>query len=161
MFEHDLTLEKAYHFARFDGDHLLSTASDHPILLEAQTWRTVEHYYQAHIAGSPKWVAAIADAKSAKDAYAINKPWYRFHKKGWRSERRVLMTRALYTKVQMYPEVLQALMETEELMVIETSAYDHYWGIGRDQRGDNMLGKIWMDIRRKMTEKNSESQAPS
>ena len=61
------------------------------------------------------------------------------------------MTRGLYTKCMMYPEVKQALLEIDPAqLIIETSAYDHYWGIGRDQRGINMLGKVWMDIRQKL-----------
>jgi len=62
------------------------------------------------------------------------------------------MTRALYTKVQMYDEVKQALLDSTDELMIETSLYDYYWGVGRDQRGENQLGKIWMSIRKKITE---------
>ena len=60
------------------------------------------------------------------------------------------MTRALYTKVQMYEEVRQTLLATTDELMIETSLYDYYWGVGRDQRGENHLGKIWMEIREKI-----------
>ena len=60
------------------------------------------------------------------------------------------MTRALYTKVQMYEDVRNALLETRDNLIIETSQYDYFWGIGRDLRGHNHLGKIWMKIRDKI-----------
>ncbi len=62
-----------------------------------------------------------------------------------------MMTRALYRIVNEHPAIKQALLDTEEQLLIETSLYGHYWGVGREQRGENTLGKIWMDIRQKIT----------
>ena len=159
MFTPDLTLEKAFRFSRFDETHLLSTSSPHPIELEGETWRTAEHYYQVGVTGDEVRATRIRDADSGVHAYNINKPWYRFNKSGWRKQRRVLMTRALYIKVQMYPEVLDYLLATGDELIIETSQYDHYWGIGRDQRGTNMLGKVWMDIRQKLKDRPRSDDA--
>ena len=147
MFQPNLAIEKAYRFSRLDVDHLLSTASPHPIFLEDLNWETAEHYYQIKIVESESVKKTISEARSARQAYRIGNRWYRRKIKGWRTLRRVLMTRALYTKVQMYPDVRNALLAIEEDKIVETSLYDHYWGIGRDQRGENMLGQIWMDIR--------------
>jgi len=152
MFAHDLEKEKAYQISRFDRDHLLGNASPHPIELDGETWATVEHYFQAQMVANETVMAKIKQAPSAEDAYKIGTSWFRRKRKDWKQIRRVMMTRALYTKAQMYPDVKAALLKTGDELIIETSAYDHYWGIGRDQRGDNMLGKTWMDVRRKLLE---------
>ena len=151
MFAPDLTIENAYRFSRLDKDHLLSTVSPHPLQLENLHWTTAEHYYQLKIVESESVRNKIRKLENPVKAYKVGNRWYRRRIKGWKELRRVLMTRALYTKVQMYPEVKEALLAIEEEKIVETSLYDHYWGIGRDQRGENTLGQIWMDIRDKLT----------
>ena len=150
MFEPDLSIEEAYRFSRFDRDNLLSTASPHELELENERWTTAEHYLHLKTVVSEKVKHQIRRTDDAKHAFELAKPWYRSKVKNWKNLRRVLMTRALYTKAQMYPEVKQALLEIQEQKIVEVSLYDHYWGIGRDQRGENMLGVIWMDIRNKI-----------
>jgi ribA/ribD-fused uncharacterized protein len=154
LFFPDLTDEDAVKISRFDIDDPLSTCSAHPILLEDTNWLTCEHYYASKILASTKAQSAVAAATSGQAAFDLAKPWYRRKVKGWKKLRRTLMTRALYTKVQMYDEVREALLSTEDNNILETSLYDYYWGIGRDQRGENMLGQIWKDIRNKIREQN-------
>jgi len=150
MFEHDTTKENAYRLSRFDEQHLLSSVSPHPIELEESTWPTAEHYLWVSLVKNPKYHEAIKAAASGHAAYKLASPWYRSKIDAWKSKRKVLMTRALYIKVQMYPEVKETLMATGDNLILETSLYDHYWGIGRDQRGENIFGEIWMDIRKRL-----------
>lgn len=150
MFAHDLEKENAYHFSRLDSTHLLSTVSPHPLELDGETWPSAEHYFEAQLARTPARAEAIKQAANAERAYRLGNIWWQRKCEGWKQKRRVMMTRALYTKVQMYPVVREELMATGDRLILETSAYDHYWGIGRDQRGENMLGKVWMDIRAKL-----------
>lgn len=152
MFEPDLTKENAYRFSRFDIEHPLSTCSHHPIVLEDKNWLTCEHYFQAKSVRSVSLAERIEKAPSGAEAFELAKPWWRWKVQDYKKLRKVLMTRALYTKVQMYDEVKEALLATTDELMIETSLYDYYWGVGRDQRGENQLGKIWMDIRKKITE---------
>ena len=149
MFQPDLIMEKAHHFSRLDRSHALSPCSPHMVMLEETNWPSMEHYYQIHVAGNASQIAVLKSL-DAVAAYRFARPWYRKKSKGWKASRRVLMTRAAYTKAQMYPEVKAFLMNTGQSLLVETSLYDYYWGIGRDQRGENMLGKIWMDVRAKL-----------
>lgn len=155
MFAPNLDNEKALHFSRFDKDHLLATCA-HVIYLDEQEWPSVEHYVHAMLAGSDALVQRTLQAPTAQAAYDLNKPWYRRKKRGWKDLRRVYMTRGLYTLVQMYPEVRQYLLDTDERHLAETSLYDHFWGVGRDWRGENMTGKAWMSVRAKL---RSDEQA--
>lgn len=152
LFQPDLKMENAFKFSRFDVDSPLSTCSAHPILLEDKNWLTCEHYYNTKIARTSVQAKNIAKCESGKEACELMAPWYRLKVTAWKAQRAVLMTRALYTKVQMYEEVKQALLATDDLLIVETSQYDYFWGIGRDARGENQLGKAWMNIRSKIKE---------
>lgn len=151
MFSHDSTKEQAIHFSRFDLESPFSTGS-HPIELENEKWRSAEHYFQAQLVRDSAYAEKIKNAETAQEAHKLGNAWFRRKKAKWKNLRRVLMTRALYTKAMMYPEVKQFLLNTGDHLILETSAYDHYWGIGRDQLGENMLGKVWMDVRKKIRE---------
>ncbi|MFL0811101.1 MAG: NADAR family protein [Agarilytica sp.] len=149
MFAPNLDNEASLRFSRFDEAHLLATCA-RPIQLEGQEWPSAEHYVHAMLAGNSRLAKATKEAPTALAAYRINKPWYRSKKKGWKTQRRVYMTRAVYTLVQMYSDIREYLLDTGEQALSETSLYDHYWGVGRDWRGENMVGRVWMDVRKKL-----------
>ena len=149
MFAHDTEKEHALRLSRFDESHLLSSVSEHVIQLENRIWPSVEHYFWCQIVKKQKFRNKILQAP-AVEAQKIGGVWYRSKIPNWKHKRRILMTRALYTKVQMYPEIREYLLDTQEQLILETSLYDYYWGIGRDQRGSNTYGEIWMDIRKRL-----------
>lgn len=150
MFELNKDEETNYRFSRFDLDSPFSSCSEHPIFLDERNWSTCEHYVQANIVRSKAHAEIIDKLPTAEDAIKYAKPWYRSKIKDYRKLAPVLMTRALYTKVQMYREVKDALLATGDKKIIESSQYDYFWGIGRDLRGYNYLGKAWMNIREKL-----------
>lgn len=153
MFSHDTSLENAMAFSRFDRDHFLSTHSMHAFELEDKHWQSVEHYYQTKkYEGSP-YGDKIFAAATPEQAYKLGNNWWRRKRGDFNATRKTLMTRALYSKAVQHPEIAEQLLATGEQMLIENSAYEHYWGIGRDQRGENHLGKIWMDIRARLQAK--------
>ena len=151
MFSHDASKENAVAFSRFDSSSPFSSGGA-LIRLDNEEWKSAEHYVHANLAVSAEYAQKIKAAVTAQEAYKLGNVWYKRKCANWKNLRRVLMTRGLYTQAMMYPEVKQALLATGEKLIVETSAYDHYWGIGRDQRGENTLGKVWMDIRKKIRE---------
>ncbi len=152
LFEPSTKFEDAVCFSRFDGQNLLSTVSAHPFTLDEREWLSAEHYYQANKFDPGRDFEAICAATTAEAAHKLGNRWFRPKRKQFKTLRPVLMTRALYTKACAHAEVREWLLSTDDLLIAETSQYGHYWGIGRDQRGQNQLGKIWMDIRRKLRE---------
>ncbi|WP_370981053.1 NADAR family protein [Agaribacterium sp. ZY112] len=150
MFQPDLSKEEAFKFSRFDPESPLSSCSAHPIVLEDKNWLTCEHYFSSKILRSASLAHKVENTHSALAAAELAAPWYRFKIRDYKKLRAVLMTRALYTKVQMYDEVKEALLATGDELLLETSLYDYYWGVGRDGRGLNTMGKVWMDIRSKL-----------
>lgn len=60
------------------------------------------------------------------------------------------MTRAIYTKCKTHPAVAKCLLETGNKKLVENSAYDYFWGCGRDRRAENTYGKVMMNVREKL-----------
>ena len=143
-------MENAIKFSRFDSDSPFSTVSNHPFVLEERHWKTPEHYYQASKYQGLRHHETVYMAADGKEAYALGNRWLKRKVAGWKKNRQLHMTRALYRKVMEYPELNKALLDTEDQWLIETSLYDYFWGVGRDLRGKNILGKVWMDIRKKI-----------
>ena len=151
MFATPSGLEDALRFSRFDDSHPLSTVSADRFVLEDVTWSSAEHYYQAQkFKNNPAYSARVATAATPLEAYRLGNRWWRPKRKDFKQVRRVLMTRALFCKAQQNPPVADYLLNTGEQKLVETSMYDHYWGIGRDLRGRNTLGEVWMDVRRRL-----------
>lgn len=150
MFKPDTDYEAALRFSRFDTEHPLSTSSPHRFVLEECTWASVEHYYQASKFVGTAYGAEIAAAPTPQDAHRLGNKWFKRKRADFTKVRVVLMTRALYSKARQNPEVQAYLLNTGEQLLAEASQFDHFWGIARDQRGHNHLGKIWMNIRSKL-----------
>lgn len=158
MFAHNTELEDAIAFSRFDSDHYLSTHSSHGFELEERYWPSAEHYYQSSKYTGGSYAERIAGSIAPEAAYHLGNVWWRRKRGDFKASRKTLMTRALYSKAIQNSDVAEALLATGEQLIIENSAYQHYWGIGRDQRGENQLGKIWMDIRQKLHQKAAQGQ---
>jgi ribA/ribD-fused uncharacterized protein len=150
MFSHDKSLEKAVNFSRFDKHSPFSTISEYPFLLDDVQWKTAEHYYQARKFKGLAYAEKIILAEDGLEAYQLGNRWLKRKASDWKAKRQLYMTRALFRKVKEYPAVAQTLLETGDTLLVETSQYDYFWGLGRDQRGENKLGKVWMDIRKKL-----------
>lgn len=150
MFAHNTELENAIKFSRFDKSSPFSTISDHPFLLEDIQWKTAEHYYQACKYKGLGYADTIIVADDGQQAYDLGNRWLKRKARGWKDSRQLYMTRALFRKVKEYSDVEEALLATGDALLLETSQYDYFWGTGRDQRGKNMLGNVWMDIRKKL-----------
>lgn len=151
MLLHDKTIEDALHFSRFDKNSVFSTIADFPFELDGMHWLTAEHYYQACKFKGLAYAQKIIAAEDGQQAYELGNRKLKRKVSDWKSNRQVYMTRALYRRVKEYADVKQALLDTGDQLLVETSQYDYFWGLGRDQRGENTLGKVWMGIRNKLS----------
>jgi ribA/ribD-fused uncharacterized protein len=158
MFFVDPRAEEVITFSRLNPESPFSSVSQHYFELEDHTWPSAEHYYQWKKFKVPKDQNKILSLQSGLEVNQWANHWSRFGKvTGWKKQRRLMMTRALYSKTIQNSDVLDELLATGDEDLKETSLYDHFWGIGRDQRGENTMGKIWMEIRAKIRADQAEN----
>jgi ribA/ribD-fused uncharacterized protein len=65
----------------------------------------------------------------------------------WDANRFPIMLNVLRLRVAQHPNVKKLLLSTGDAELIENAPWDSFWGIGRNGKGKNMLGKAWMIVR--------------
>lgn len=111
---------------------------------------TSEHAYQwMKFIGSPNdgIKALIRFAPSAHDAFKIAEQHKGHVREDWSEKRVGVMRDILRAKVQQHEYVRRKLLETGDRELVEDSWRDAFWGWGTSMCGQNMLGKLWMEIR--------------
>lgn len=143
--------------SRTDVNEILSSYSRHGFDLEGVHWPSVEHYFQGMKFEDEEERERVRAARHPKIARRLGRRRLVKIRKDWPKIRRVIMTRATYTKCRTHPEVAQRLLDTGDKTLVETSLYDYFWGCGRDRRGGNVYGQVLMDVRKKLREEMSAS----
>lgn len=133
----------------------LSAYAAYEFELDDRQWPTVEHYYQAMKFRNAALAERIRNSRDAAEARSVAKRNFWRIRFDWKKLRKVVMTRATYTKCMTYPHIATALLDTGDRPIVEQSQYDYYWGRGRDGRGKNQYGAVLMNVRRKLAEQNS------
>lgn len=139
FYEHDF-----YPFSNFSAfavewEDLLFPTSEH-----------LYHYLKFSVPGNEQnrvlqW--SILNARSAHIAFEIAQAHACLRRPDWDEVRVPQMRSILFAKVNQHQYVSRKLMNTGYRELIEDSWRDSYWGWGPDQRGLNMLGRLWMEVR--------------
>ena len=150
------TPEELY-LSRSDVNEPLSSYSRHGFHLDGHFWPSVEHYFQGMKFEDPADQDRVRLAQNPAKARRLGRSRFRTLRKNWSKLRRVIMTRAVYTKCRAHPEVAERLLSTGDAKLVESSQYDYFWGCGRDRRGHNTYGLVLMDVRDKLREELAEA----
>jgi conserved hypothetical protein, ribA/ribD-fused len=132
--------------------YVLSNFSSFSLLFRGEQYATSEHAYHCQKftdrcdrdGSIRRW---IKDAPSAHEAYKRADLHYKDRRPGWEELRISIMHEILRAKVEQHEYVRRKLLETGDRELIEDSWRDPFWGWGQNKDGQNMLGKLWMDIR--------------
>ena len=138
------------HVNHTDPSGLLSSWSKHSIEVAGNEWPSVEHYAQAMKFDDPDYQTKIRGAVHPRDAKKLGESLFKRKKKSWKREREGHMAAGMYKKCKSHPEVAEALLATGDKPILETSNYDHFWGCGRDNCGQNRFGSVLMAVREKL-----------
>ncbi len=65
----------------------------------------------------------------------------------WGSAKVNIMREAIFAKFTQHRKLRKLLLSTGEAKIMEDTEKDDYWGDGGSGRGQNILGRILMDIR--------------
>lgn len=144
---HKLDNEKQIFFYEQDF-YVLSNFSAFKITWRGRDFDTSEaaYHYEKFI-DHPEIQEKILHARSAHEAFKIaeiNKQYVRFD---WNEVKCSIMADILLAKVNQHEYVRRKLLATGDRELIEDSWRDDYWGWGPNKDGQNMLGKLWMQIR--------------
>lgn len=90
---------------------------------------------------------SIRRATSAHEAFKRAEALRSCRRPDWDAVKVDVMRTIIRTKADQHEYVRRKLLETGDRPLIEGSWRDDYWGIGPNGDGQNMLGKLWMELR--------------
>lgn len=135
--------------------YVLSNFSSFNLKWKGLTFPTSEHAYHwmkfgtSHDGKScrPTVSDYILKAPSAHEAFKIAGRNKGHRRKDWDDVKVDFMRDILRLKVEQHEYVRRKLLATCDRELVENSWRDDYWGWGPNRDGQNMLGKLWMEIR--------------
>jgi ribA/ribD-fused uncharacterized protein len=71
-------------------------------------------------------------------------------RKGWKDVKVDRMQAVIRAKFTQHEDLKKALLGTEDAILIEDSRTDTFWGTGSKKVGQNMLGRLLMEVREEM-----------
>ena len=128
-----------------------SNFSDHPITIDNKTWPTTEHYFQALKFPNTQHEEDIRQLKTPMEAKIAGQDKSKLLRSDWETVKNDIMRKAVYEKFSQYVELKKLLLSTGEAFLIEHTKNDSYWGDGGNGKGKNMLGRILMETREKLS----------
>jgi ribA/ribD-fused uncharacterized protein len=128
----------------------LDNYSAHTVMLWGHTFLTAEHAYQwkKFSVASPDIAEKIHSAPSPEAVKRISDS-YKPDPEGWSEHRVSVMKEILEAKAAQHEDVRELLQKTGTRMIAENSPIDSFWGLGPEGNGENTVGKIWMEIRKR------------
>jgi ribA/ribD-fused uncharacterized protein len=99
----------------------------------------------------------IRTAPSAHEAFKIANRFKPLRRPDWDDVKVGIMRDILWAKAEQHEYVKRKLLATGDRELVEDSWRDDYWGWGPNRDGQNMLGKIWMEIRSEIREQEGDT----
>lgn len=142
--------------------YVLSNFSSFNLKWKGHTFPTSEHAYHWEKFDGSKWDDPfqvselrrnIAQAPSAHEAFTTGQAFKKWQRPDWNSVKVGVMREILRAKVHQHEYVRRKLLATGRRELVENSWRDDFWGWGANQDGQNILGKLWMEIRSELCQR--------
>ena len=134
-----------------------SNFAAYPITINGKVWPTTEHYFQAQKFPGTDHEEAIRICNSPMIAARMGRDRSKPLRAAWETVKLDIMREAWMAKFTEHLDLQQMLLETGSAEIIEHTTNDSYWGDGGDGSGKNMLGKLLMETRAKLSAKSAKS----
>lgn len=128
------------------------------IRIDGIIWQTVEHYFQAQKFADKAYQKKVRTASSPMLAAQLGRDRKQKLRKDWESVKVNVMRTALIAKFDQYTDLAELLLSTEDSKLVEHTANDSFWGDGGNGKGKNMLGKLLMQVRDQIKERNLKQE---
>ena len=127
--------------------YVLSNFSAFRLFWKGFDFDTSEAVYHWEKFSDPTIRRRIFDASSAHDAFKIAEAYSHLRHPNWDDVKVGIMRDILREKAAQHEYVRRKLLATGDRELIEDSWRDDFWGWGPNRDGQNMLGKLWMEVR--------------
>lgn len=112
-------------------------------------------YHWMKFPAEPGLRKRIIEAPSAHEAFKLAETFKSLRRPDWDDVKVDIMRKLLRIKADQHEYVKRKLLATGNRELIEDSWRDNFWGWGPNKDGQNMLGKLWMEIRAEIRNQNS------
>lgn len=155
MGENRLSLDTDKQVFFYEQDfYVLSNFSSFEVEWSGFAFKTAEHLYHwlrftlsDDLHGRAVVARDVKNARSAHDAFKIAQENKSHQWEMWDSKKTGFMREILRCKADQHEYVRRKLLATGDRELIENSWRDDFWGWGPNRDGQNMLGKLWMEVR--------------
>lgn len=130
--------------------YVFSNFSAFAIMWKGKYCMTTEHAYHTEKFEDEIMKEEIRKTMSAHDSQKLSHIYKDKYKKDWGHVKVGIMKEILHEKVRQHPYVMKKLLESGDRELIEDSWRDDFWGWGPNKDGQNMLGKLWMQVREEL-----------
>ncbi len=133
-----------------------SPYTSHAIQVDGVMYPTVEHAYQSSRYIDQKIIDEIRNATSPVKAWQVSTKYKKFQIPEFKDEKYKVevMKRMMRLKMEQHEEVKEALKNSGNFLIVKRIVTyppgDGFWDIGEDGKGQNMIGKIWMELRQEL-----------
>lgn len=124
-----------------------SNFAPYPIILKGVVWPTVEHYFQAQKFSGTSLEEEMRLEKSPMKVARMGRDRTKKLREDWDAVKDDIMREALRAKFLQHPDLRDILLSTGDAEIVEHTPNDNYWADGGDGSGQNLLGKMLMEIR--------------
>ena len=124
-----------------------SNFAAYPITIDSKRWPTSEHYFQAQKFHDPADREEVRRAKTPMIAARLGRDRTKKLRPDWDSARVSVMRTALQAKFAQHEPLRALLLSTGDAKLVEHTENDDYWADGGDGSGQNMLGRLLMELR--------------
>jgi len=139
-----------YFYRTEDAYGCFSNFAAYPIELKGKSWPTSEHYFQAQKFTGTEHEEMVRLEPSPMIAARMGRDRKKPLRPDWEAVKDQIMLEAVQAKFQQHPDLRTTLLGTADAILVEHTKNDAYWGDGPDGSGQNMLGRILMQVRQEL-----------
>lgn len=141
--------------------YVLSNFSAFRVRWMGEEFDTSEHaYHWMRFPAGSLHRDSVKNAKSAHEAFRFAQSFKHMQLENWDAVKVGVMRDILRAKAAQHEYVRRKLLATGERLLVEDSWRDPFWGWGPNRDGQNMLGKLWMDVRAELLAAPSPGSLP-
>lgn len=141
--------------------YVLSNFSAFRVTFRGTTFDTAEAAYHYQRFTSAQDRRGVLYTESAHDSFRYAQAHKANQRPDWDAIKFDVMREILRAKADQHEYVRRKLLATGDRILVENSWRDDVWGWGPNRDGQNMLGKLWMEIRAELRAKADRAMGDS